>query len=116
MFPVKCNGCGYQLKDVYDLPCPKCGCDHATVSMAARGQVATSGRVTMEGHRTIEEMRRNWPFILLLIAVILLSAIIPAYLFGGGWASVIVSCIFSFVSTIVGYYALTKIRERFRVF
>jgi len=68
----------------------------------------------MEGHRTIEEMRRNWPFILLLIAVILLSAIIPAYLFGGGWA--IVSCIFSFVSTIVGYYALTKIRERFRVF
>ena len=114
MFPVNCNGCGYQLKDVYDLPCPKCRCDQATVSMAARGQVATSGRATMEGHQTIEEMRRDWPFILLLIAVISISGI-PAY-FLSGWLSVIVSWLFSAISAWVGYYALTKILRTIRVF
>jgi hypothetical protein len=114
MFPVKCNGCGYQLKDVYDLPCPKCGCDQATVSMAARAQAAFSGRATAVGHQTIEEMKKDWPYILLLIAVILVSGI-PAY-FLSGWTSVMVSWLLSILSAYVGYYALTKIQRSIRVF
>jgi len=114
MFPVNCNGCGYQLKDVHDLPCPECGCNQATVSMAARGQVTSSGRANMGGYQTIAVMKMNWPSILLLLAVIVLSGF-PAYILNG-WASVIVSCIFSFVSTIVGYFAFTKILRTIRVF
>jgi hypothetical protein len=114
MFPVKCNGCGCQLNDVHDLPCPKCGCNEATVSMAARAQAASSGRAAAVGHQTIGEPKWNWPIILLLIAVILISGI-PAY-FLKGWTSVIVSWLFSALSAVVGYYAITKILRTTRVF
>jgi hypothetical protein len=114
MFPVNCNRCGYRLADVYDLPCPECGCAQATVSMEARMQSASSGRATVIGHQTIEVMKWDWPYILLLIAVILISGI-PAY-FLSGWPSVIVSWLFSALSAYVGFYALTKILRTIRVF
>ena len=114
MFPVKCTSCGYQLKDVHDLPCPKCGSGQAAVSMAAHTQSTSSGRATVVGHQTIEAVKMNWRFVLLLIGVVLISGI-PAY-FLSGWASVIVSWFFSILSAYVGYYALTKILRTIRVF
>lgn len=42
---MTCNKCGHALKDVHDRPCPKCGCNNATVWLAAAGRVgAVSGR------------------------------------------------------------------------
>jgi hypothetical protein len=78
-------------------------------------QSASSGRATVVGHQTIEEMKKNLPYILLLIAVILISGI-PAYIIPGGWLSVIVSWFFSALSAWVGYYAITKIQGTIRVF
>jgi uncharacterized membrane protein YvbJ len=114
MFPVTCKNCGHALKNVEGLPCPKCGSDQAIVHMAARSMAAVSGRATMSGHRTEEKMRKNWPYIILLVAVIFISGF-PAY-FLNGWTSVVVSWLFSILSTWVGYYAITKIVQMIRAF
>ena len=64
-FPVHCMQ-GHRLKDVYDLPCPTCGCREAKVSMAATGQAMSSGRGALTGHLTVEEIGKSWPLIGLL--------------------------------------------------
>jgi hypothetical protein len=114
MFPVTCKNCGNSLKNVEDLPCPKCGSVQAIVHMTARSMAASSGRATMSGHMTVETMRKNWPYIILLVAIILISGI-PAYCLSG-WTSVVVSWLFAALSTLVGYYAITKIARNVRVF
>jgi hypothetical protein len=111
---VTCNNCGHDLKDVHDLPCPKCGGDKATVHMAGRSPAAAFGGATASGHRTEEEMRKSWPYILLLAAIVLISGLPGYYL--SGWKSVAVSWAFSALSTWVGYYAITKIVRTVRVF
>jgi len=68
----------------------------------------------MSGHQIVEEMRRDWRYVLLLIAVVLVSGI-PAY-FLSGWPSVVVSWIFSIVSAWVGYYTLTKVLRTIKLF
>ena len=114
MFPVTCKNCGHALKNVEDLPCPECGCDQAIVQMAARSMATTSGRATISGHRTEEKMRKNWPYIILLVGAVFISGF-PAY-FLNGWTSVAVTWLFSILSTWVGYYAITKIAQTVRVF
>jgi hypothetical protein len=114
MFPVTCRNCDHSLKNVEDLPCPKCGCDQAIVHMAARTMVSSSGGATMSGHRAIETNRTSWPYIGLLGIVVLASGV-PAY-YLSGWTSVIVSWLLSALSTWVGYYAITRIARTVRVF
>ncbi len=114
MFPVTCKNCGQTLNNVDDLPCPKCGCDQAIVHMAARTMAAASGRATMSGHKTEKETQKSWPYIILLVAIVLISGY-PAY-YLSGWNSVVVSWFFSAVSTVVGYYAITKFVRTVRVF
>jgi hypothetical protein len=82
--------------------------------MAARSMAAASGRTTMSGHKTEEKIQKSWPYIIALAAVIFVSGY-PAY-YLSGWASVGVSWFFSAVSTVVGYYAITKIVRTVRVF
>jgi hypothetical protein len=74
----------------------------------------SGGRAALSGHLTVEEMRKSWPLIGLLFVVILVSGLPSYYL--TGWSSVIVSWIFSGISAYVGYYALTKISRRVKVF
>jgi hypothetical protein len=114
MFPVTCKNCGHALKNVDDLPCPRCGSDQAIVQMAASTMSTSSGGATMSGHKTEEKQRRSWPYVVLLVTVILISGI-PAYRLSG-WESVAVSWLFSALSTWVGYYAITKIAQTVRVF
>jgi hypothetical protein len=114
MFPVICKTCGYALKGVEDLPCPKCGGDQAIVQMAASSMAANSGRAAMSGHKTEERMQKSWPYVIALAALILVSGY-PAY-YLSGWASVAVSWFFSALSTVVGYFAITKIVQTVRVF
>ena len=85
---------------------PSCHFVHL-ILLSSGPKVPNSGPFENEGIHEIAVMKMNWPSILLLLAVIVLSGF-PAYILNG-WASVIVSCIFSFVSTIVGYFAFTKL-------
>jgi hypothetical protein len=116
-FPVHCTQ-GHRLKDVYDLPCPTCGCQEAIVSMAARGQGTSGGRGALSGHATIEEMRKNWPLIGLLLIVTFVSGVVPCYLsdYLSGWRCVAVSWAFSIISACVGYCALTRILRQVKAF
>jgi hypothetical protein len=75
--------------------------------------VASSG-ATMSGHKTEMKTQRSWPYIFSLIGIILLSGW-PAY-YLSGWDSVFVSWFFSAVSTVVGYFAITRIVRMERVF
>jgi hypothetical protein len=114
MFPVTCKTCGHALKSVEDLPCAKCGSDQAIVHMAARSMTASSGTATMSGHKTVEKMQKSWPYVAALAVLILFSGY-PAY-YLSGWASVAVSWFFSGLSTVVGYFAITKIVRTVRAF
>ena len=53
------------------------------------------------------EVKKNWPFIATLIVCNLLSAV-PAY-FLNGLASVAVTVVFILLSTVLGYYAITRV-------
>jgi hypothetical protein len=57
--------------------------------------------------KTEEEIRRNWRLIVVLIMGDIISTI-PAY-FMSGWASVAATLVFIAFSTIVGYYAITRV-------
>jgi hypothetical protein len=57
--------------------------------------------------RLEEEIRKNWRLIVVLIACNLIS-MIPAY-FLSGWASVAATLFFIIVSTVLGYYAITRV-------
>lgn len=86
--------------------------------MAATGQGIASGRGALSGHRTIEEMSKNWPLIGLLLIVTFVSGVLPCYLsdYLGGWRCVAVSWAFSIISAYVGYYALTRILRQVKAF
>jgi hypothetical protein len=81
---------------------------------SASGEGMGSGRGALSGHATVEETRKSWPLIVLLLVVILVAGVPSYYL--SGWLSVVVSWIFSCVSAYVGYYALTKILRLEKVF
>jgi hypothetical protein len=74
----------------------------------------SSGQGSLGGHLTLEEVGKSWPLIGLLTVVIFGSGV-PAY-YLSGWSSVIVSWVLSAISTVVGYYALTRILRRVKVF
>jgi len=106
-FPVTCTKCGYQLKDENETPCPECGDSRRTVHMSARMQSTSSARVSTTVRRIEEEIRKNWPLLTVLIACDVLS-VVPAY-FLSGWASVAITVFFIALSTVLGYYAITRV-------
>jgi hypothetical protein len=107
MSSVHCTNCGHELRDVEHTPCPQCGDTRRTVNLEARVKVTSSVRAHPSLRRFEEEIRKNWPLIGVLAFGDLLSTI-PAY-FLNGWASVAVTLLFIMVSTIVGYYAVTRV-------
>jgi predicted RNA-binding Zn-ribbon protein involved in translation (DUF1610 family) len=106
-FPVTCSNCGHRLQNENETPCPNCGDTRRTVHMEARGQTISSARVGMTIHRLQTEVKKNWPLIATLIVCDLLS-VFPAY-FLNGWASVAVTVFFILLSTVLGYYAITRV-------
>jgi hypothetical protein len=106
-FPVTCSHCGHPLRDADETPCPNCGHTERTVHLEAHAQVKTSARVSMTIQRLEEEVRKNWPLIITLVACDLIS-VIPAY-FLSGWASVAITVLFIILSTALGFYAITRV-------
>lgn len=95
-------------------PCPICQSTKFRLALSGRSQGMARGGASLAGHKMIHTQERSWPFLLALLAIILLSGF-PAY-YLSGWLSVVLSWTFSAVSSVVGYYAITKIRERVRIF
>jgi hypothetical protein len=106
-FPVTCSNCGHPLRDVHDTPCPNCGHTGRTVHLAALAHVKASAGVSMSIQRVTEEIRKNWPLIVVLVVCDLIS-MIPAY-FLNGWKSVGTTVFFILLSTAIGYFAITRV-------
>jgi hypothetical protein len=107
-YPVTCSNCGHGLQNENEAPCPICGDTRRTVHAELRSQSTSSvrlGPVTIQ--RLQAEVKKNWPLIATLIACDLLS-VFPAY-FLNGWASVAVTVFFILLSTVLGYYAITRV-------
>jgi hypothetical protein len=66
-----------------------------------------SARVSMTIQRLETEVRKNWRLIIILVACDVIS-VIPAY-FLSGWASVGITVFFIILSTVLGYYAITRV-------
>lgn len=105
-FPVTCDKCGEKLPDV-NSTCPKCGSAPKTVHVEARAQIGLRAVARMSTRKIEEEIRKNWPLVLILAAIYLVS-MIPSY-FLSGWWSVAANLIFIILSTAVSYYAITRI-------
>jgi hypothetical protein len=75
--------------------------------MEARAQVGVSARLSMTIQRLETEVRKNWPLIITLVICSLIS-LVPAY-FLSGLASVGVTFFFIILSTVLGYYAITRV-------
>jgi hypothetical protein len=105
-FPATCDKCGYKLKDVHET-CPNCGPAPKTAHLEARTQIGLSARVSMTTRKIEEEIKKNWPLIGVLVLGDGLSTI-PAYCLSG-WQSVAVTIGFIVFSTVVGYYAITRV-------
>jgi len=104
---IHCSNCGQELHDETETPCPKCGDKRRTFSAEGHLQVTSSVTLQTSLRRFEEELRKNWPLIGVLAVGDALSTI-PAY-FLSGWASVAVTLAFIVVSTLVGYYAVTRV-------
>lgn len=106
---VTCASCGHQLKDVDETPCPKCGDSRRNVHLEARtGTYAIAGAsLSMTVERIKQEVKKNWPVIFILVASDALSCF-PAYFFSK-WTSVVVTIFFIITSTVLGYFALTRV-------
>jgi hypothetical protein len=106
-FPATCDICHRELKDVSEV-CPKCGPDAAkTVHMETRAQMTMSATVRMTILKLEEEIYKNWPLLFVLIICDLIS-VVPAY-FLSGVPSVAVTVFFIILSTVLGYFAITRV-------
>jgi hypothetical protein len=106
-FPVMCTNCGQKLRDENETPCPNCGDTRRTVHMTASAQIGLSARVSMTIRKMETEIRKNWLLMLVLVMCDVVS-VVPAY-FLNGWASVAVTVFFIILSTVLGYYAITRV-------
>jgi hypothetical protein len=75
--------------------------------MAASTQAKASARVNFTIRKMTTEVKKNWPLIAILVLCDLASTI-PAY-FLSGLTSVAVTVFFIILSTILGYYAITRV-------
>jgi len=73
----------------------------------ARAQIGLSARVSITTRKIEKEIKKNWPLITVLVLGDVVSTI-PAY-FLSGWASVAVTVLFIIFSTVVGYFAITRV-------
>jgi hypothetical protein len=75
--------------------------------MAASTQIGLTARISMTIRRVETEIRKNWLLVVVLVLCDVVS-IIPAYLLRG-WPSVAATIFFIFLSTVLGYYAITRV-------
>lgn len=75
--------------------------------MAASTQIGLTARISMTIQRLETEIRKNWLLVVVLVLCDVVS-IIPAY-FLSGWASVAATVFFIMLSTVLGYYAITRV-------
>jgi len=98
-FPVTCTNCGHHLRDENETPCPNC--------MEATAHSMLSARVSMTIRKIETEIKKNWVLLVILVLCDVVS-VVPAY-FLSGWASVAVTVLFILFSTVIGYYAITRV-------
>jgi hypothetical protein len=105
---IQCSECGYKLGETQS-PCPQCGSNKRTINLAVPAMEikVTAMPVQMTLQRIEEEFKKNWALIAVLTVGDMVSTV-PAY-FLSGWTSVAVTLAFIVFSTIVGYYALTRV-------
>jgi hypothetical protein len=107
MSNVRCTNCGQELRDLNETPCPKCGDTRKSLGLEARMQIKLSAIARMTRTKIEKELQKNWPLIVALFVLDAFSTI-PAY-FLSGWASVGVMLLFIIISTVLGYYAITRV-------
>jgi uncharacterized membrane protein YvbJ len=106
-FPVTCTNCGHALRDENETPCPNCGDIRRTVHMAVSTQIGLTARISVTIRRVETEIKKNWLLVIVLVLCDVVS-IIPAY-FLSGWTSVTATVFFIILSTVLGYYAITRV-------
>jgi hypothetical protein len=89
--------------------CPNCGGTAKTVYLEALSSIQVKSRVQgiWRGINVFKEW--SWKAISIL-AIVNFVAMVPAYYLSGWW-SVVATVVFSLLSAIVGYFAVTKVRE-----
>jgi hypothetical protein len=102
----ECSSCHHKLGE-NEAPCPNCGDTRRTVRHVSEIKMPVSVSLSITLQSTKEEIRKNWPLIVVLILGDLVSTT-PAY-FLSGWTSVAATLGFIVFSTIVGYYAITRV-------
>ena len=107
MFRVHCTDCSHELRDVNETPCPQCGSNKRTVQLEARGQAVTMASARISRRNFEREVKKNWPLIATVGACNLLSAI-PAY-FLSGIPSVVFTLAFVTITTVLGYFMITRV-------
>ena len=112
-YPVTCMNCGRQLQN--ETPCPNCGDTRRIIHKEVRLQSTSSVRVGVTIHRLQTEAKKNWQLIAVLIACtllpqfpILFPPLFPAFL-NGRVTSVVVALLFSVLSAVIGYFAITRV-------
>ena len=103
---VTCSNCG-AVRDEHAERCPKCG-DTRRTFHEEKIHIPIHSSVTVRSaiRRIRTEIKKNWRLITVLIICDVLSTI-PAY-FLSGWWSVLVTVLFILFSTVVGYFAITR--------
>jgi hypothetical protein len=107
MSNVNCSACGCELPGVDSGPCPKCGGMAKTVQLEARGQMMTSGSLKVSLRKIEMAVKKDWKLICILIVMQLIAVGLAYFL--SGVASVIASVVVIIVTTIVGYFAITRV-------
>lgn len=103
---VHCKN-GHPLRDENDRPCPICGTNHIVFQAAGNITAHSTVHASASAFRMIEEMARNPYYIVAWVALFGLQLCLSYVL--SGIPSVAATFVLTIVSTVVGYFAITRI-------
>jgi hypothetical protein len=104
---VKCSGCGYILSFDHAGPCPRCGDTRKTYDLHVEETLHIAGSLHWKRVREYYEKR---PVLLTVLIVVTAGAPFLGLVLAG-WAGVVVGLLIGVTTFIVGFRAVTKVRE-----
>jgi len=104
---VKCSGCGYMLSLDHSGPCPRCG------DIRKTHDVHIEETLHLEGSMHWQHVREYYEKHQVLLAVVIIVTVGSPFLglVLAGWIGVAVGLLIGATALVVGFRAVTKVRE-----
>ena len=106
---VECANCGNLLAPSHKGPCPFCGSEQKLIKVNVHETLNVRVTERLMWTKTREYFENHWPTFVATIALTIASPFIGLFVLGLIGAGI--GLIFSVITLVVGFFAVTKVRE-----